>query len=148
MSCRSPWAAIAFTTLLAIGLIWWVTRDPSSNVVKNLSATTALLLLGVFAVVNVACTVLRNKRADHSRTFFTAPVWLPPVAAALCIYLFGPWVDRDQVVYEIAGAMMLIGVGLSVLTWVINRFVNKDDAPLRFADIDHMDVDPTDDHEH
>jgi len=142
---RTPWAAVLFSTVLALLLIWYVTQDPENNVVKNLSATTALLLLCVFAVVNVACVVLKNRRADHDRSFFAAPVWTPFLAAVLCLYLAGPWVDRDGIVYRIAGGMMAVGVGLWLITWLINRVANKDDEPPHFADIEHMDVDPTDD---
>jgi amino acid transporter len=142
---RTPWAGIAFTTVLALLLIWYVTSDPESDIVVNLSGTTAYLLLLVFAIVNVACLVLKRKRADHSKSFFTAPVVVPPVAAILCLYLAGPWVERDSLVYKIAGGLMVIGVALWAATWVINRLTTDDDEPPRFADIDHMDVDPTDD---
>lgn len=143
---RTPWIAIGFTTLLALALIWYVTSDPESNVVANLSSTTAFLLLCVFAVVNVACLVLKRKRADHSKTFFTAPFAVPVIAALLCLYLAGPWVDRDGVVYQIAGGLMLLGVALWALTWVINKLANKDDhQPPRFQDVEHMDLDPKDD---
>jgi amino acid transporter len=141
---RSPWAAILFTTTIAILLIWYVTSDKDSNVVKSLSSVTALLLLCVFTVVNVACIVLKKKRADHDDTFFTAPTVVPFIAAALCLYLAGPWVDRDGVVYEIAGGLMGMGVVLWLLTWLINRVVNKDDEPPHFVDIEHLGVDPTD----
>ncbi|KAA1428968.1 APC family permease [Nocardioides antri] len=142
---RTPWAAILASTLLALLLIWYVTSDPDSNIVANLSSTTALLLLCVFALVNVACLVLKRKRADHDKTFFTAPMAVPPVAAVLCLYLAGPWVDRDRIVYEIAGGLMVIGVALWLVTWLINLVANKDDEPPRFADVEHMDIDPTDD---
>jgi basic amino acid/polyamine antiporter, APA family len=142
---RTPWAAIVFTTVLAVLLIWYVTSDPDSNVVANLSSTTSFLLLCVFAIVNVACLVLKRQRADHTKSFFTAPVVVPPVAAILCLYLAGPWVDRDGIVYKIAGGLLLIGVGLWAVTWLLNRVANDDDEPPRFADLDHMDIDPTDD---
>ncbi len=135
---RTPWVAIAFSTVLAILLIWYVTSDPTSNVVANLSSTTALLLLGVFTVVNVACVVLRNRDVDQHKVRFTAPRWTPPLAAVLCLYLFGPWVDRDGVVYEVAGLMMALGVVLWFVTWLINRFTNHDDTPPHFSDIDHL----------
>ncbi len=70
---------------------------------------------------------------------------MPPVAAVLCLYLAGPWVDRDGIVYKIAGGLLLIGVVLWAATWIVNRFVNDDHEPPRFADLDHMDIDPTDD---
>lgn len=141
---RSPWAAILFSTALAITLIWYV-AGASTNSVANLSSTTALLLLCVFTVVNVACVVLKRKRADHDDSFFTTPSWMPYLAALLCLVLIGPWVDRDSVVYQIAGGLMLIGVVLWALTWLINKVANKDDGPPQFADIEHMDTDPTDD---
>ncbi len=142
---RTPWAGILFTTVLALLLIWYVTSDPDSNVVANLSSTTAFLLLCVFAIVNVACLVLKGNRADHKGGFFTAPSYVPPIAAILCLYLAGPWVDRDSIVYKIAGGLMVIGLGLWVVTWLLNLVANKDDEPPRFADLDHLDVDPTDD---
>lgn len=117
---RSPWAGVLFSTLLALGLIWYVTRDPDSNVVANLSSVTALLLLCVFAVVNVACVVLRRKQPT---TGFKSPGPMPLVAAVLCLFLAGPWVDRDGIVYEIAGLLMGIGVVLWLLTWLVNRSV-------------------------
>jgi APA family basic amino acid/polyamine antiporter len=141
---RTPYIAIIFTTVMALGLIWYVSSDPDSNIVANLGSTTALLLLCVFAIVNVACTVLRKRRADTDKKFFTAPPWLPPIAALLCIYLAGPWVDRDGIVYEIAGGLMVIGVILWAVTWLINKVANKEDEPPHFQDIEHMDVKPED----
>ena len=51
---RTPYIAIAFTTLLAFALITFVGEVPA------LGGTTALLLLCVFTVVNVAVLVLRR----------------------------------------------------------------------------------------
>ena len=53
---RTPYIAIGFTTLLAFGLITFVGEVPA------LGGTTALLLLAVFTVVNIAVLVLRR---DH-----------------------------------------------------------------------------------
>lgn len=142
---RTPWAGIAFTTVLALALIWYVASDPDSNIVANLSGTTAFLLLCVFTVVNVACMVLRGQRADSDKTFFTSPGPTPVLAALLCLFLVGPWVDRDIVQYKIAAGLLAIGVVLWLLTWLLNKVTNKDDEPPHFADIERMDVDPTDD---
>jgi APA family basic amino acid/polyamine antiporter len=142
---RTPAVAIGFTTLLALILILYVTSNKESNVVANLGSTTSLILLCVFAIVNIACIVLRTRRADHDRTFFTTPRPVPYLAALLCLYLAGPWVDRAGVVYEIAGGLMAIGVVLWLVTWLVNLVANKDDEPPEFSDIEHMDIDPTDD---
>jgi amino acid transporter len=124
---RTPWAGIAFSTILALGLILYVTSDPESNIVANLSGTTAFLLLCVFTVVNVACVVLRRKRDPNRKVFFTSPGQLPLVAALLCAFLAGPWVGRNVVQYQIAGGLMAIGVVLWLVTWLINRRTNDND---------------------
>jgi APA family basic amino acid/polyamine antiporter len=136
---RTPWTAILFSTALALLLIWYVASDPESNVVKNLSSTTALLLLGVFAVVNVACLVLRRDPPPADRTTFRAPAGTPFAAAALCLYLVGPWVDRDRIVYEIAGGMLAIGVVLWAITWLANRALRAQRTG--FRDIEHLEDD-------
>ncbi|MEJ7633646.1 amino acid permease [Aeromicrobium sp.] len=135
-SRRTPWAAILFTTVMALGLIYFVSQDPESNVVVNLASVTSLLLLCVFAVVNIACMVLRGKRHDHVKTFFTSPGPLPYVGAFLCLFLVGPWVDRDAIVYKIAGILMLIGVGLWAVTFAINKATGQGDSD--FEDVDRL----------
>ncbi|WP_087873186.1 APC family permease [Arthrobacter globiformis] len=122
---RTPWAGIAFSTVLALGLIWYVTSDPESNIVANLSGTTAFLLLCVFTVVNVACVVLRRRRDPNREVFFTSPGQLPLVAALLCAFLAGPWVGRSAIQYQIAGGLMAIGILLWLVTWLVNRRSNR-----------------------
>src|SRR3954451_6656761 len=86
---RTPYAGIAFSTVLALGLIVVVTFLADTSVISALSGTTALLLLCVFTVVNVACVVLR--REPDSDRGFSAPAWTPYVGAAACVFLAGPW---------------------------------------------------------
>ncbi|MGH9208991.1 MAG: APC family permease, partial [Acidimicrobiales bacterium] len=50
---RSPWVAILFTTAVAFGVILYVTAVANSDAVEVLGGTTSLLLLAVFAMVNV-----------------------------------------------------------------------------------------------
>src|SRR3954470_21079207 len=54
---RTPWTAILFTSALAVALIVYVSLDPKGSIVALLGGTTSLLLLAVFAVVNVAVLV-------------------------------------------------------------------------------------------
>ena len=56
----TPWVAIIFTTLIAFGLIFYVTAFANDKAICLLGGTTSLLLLAVFAVVNVAVLVLRR----------------------------------------------------------------------------------------
>ncbi|MGH3558589.1 MAG: APC family permease, partial [Mycobacterium sp.] len=57
---RSPWVAILFTTAVAFGVILYVTAVANSDAVEVLGGTTSLLLLAVFAMVNVVVLVLRR----------------------------------------------------------------------------------------
>jgi len=133
---RAPWTAVIFSTLLALGLIYYVSTRPESDIVLNLASTTALLLLGVFTVVNIACLVLRR---DGRESLFRSPGPTPVVAAVACLYLVGPWVDRDVLIYQIAGGLLAIGVVLWALTWLTNRGIRA--KKTGFRDIDHMEDD-------
>jgi amino acid transporter len=131
---RSPYAGILFSTLLALGLIIYVSKKAESDVVINLASVTSLLLLGVFTVVNIACLVLRG---DGRESRFRSPGLTPWLAAAATSFLIGPWVDRPGIVYQIAGVLLLIGVGLWALTWLTNRGIRA--KKTGFRDIDHLE---------
>ncbi|MFG2683473.1 APC family permease [Streptomyces sp. NPDC048392] len=75
---RTPWAAIAVTTLLAMLLAL-------TGSVATLASTLVLLLLVVFLMVNTAVLVLRRDvgEADH----FRAPTVLPVLGAVSCVAL-------------------------------------------------------------
>ncbi|PSH69088.1 amino acid permease [Phyllobacterium brassicacearum] len=110
---RTPYLAIAFTTLLAFCLIMFVGGVPA------LGGTTALLLLFVFTIVNIAVLVLRRETVDHEH--FRTPTFLPVLGAISCAFFAGPWTGRDPVQYKIAGILIGIGVVLWVVTILINR---------------------------
>lgn len=134
---RAPWVAIIFTTLLALGLLYFVATRSDSPVVTQLSTTTALLLLAVFSVVNVACMVLRK---DPGKGFFKSPGLTPVLGAVMSIaLLLIPWNERDPLVYKVAGGMIALGVVLWALNWLVNRmfFAKK----TGFRDIEGMEDD-------
>ncbi|MEU8900153.1 APC family permease [Nocardia sp. NPDC048505] len=108
---RTPHMAILFTTALALGLIFFVGQ------VAELGGTTALLLLAVFTVVNVAVLVLRRDPVEHDH--FRTPTVLPVIGALTCGFLVTPYTDRNPEQYAIAGVLLAIGVGL----WLINYLV-------------------------
>jgi len=87
--------------------------------VPALGGTTALLLLCVFTVVNVAVLVLRRDPVEHSH--FRTPTVLPVLGAVCCAFLAGPWTGRAPEQYTIAGILLAIGVGLWIVTVLINR---------------------------
>ena len=135
-SRRTPWAGILFSTLLALGLIIAVTFAAETTVISSLAGTTALLLLCVFAVVNVACLVLR--REPDVEEGFKAPTWTPYVGAVACLFLVGPWARDPEayIQYKIAGVMIGIGIVLWALTWMTNRGIRA--KKTGFRDIDHL----------
>jgi amino acid transporter len=119
---RTPTTAILFTTALAFGLVTFVGAVPA------LGGTTALLLLGVFTVVNVAVLVLRRDHvdADHFRT----PTFLPVIGALACGFLATPWAGRPGEQYRIAGILLGIGVLLWLVTVLVNRHTGTARTPL------------------
>lgn len=110
---RTPYIAIAFTTLLSFALIAFVGEVPA------LGGTTALLLICVFTIVNVAVLVLRRDPVEHEH--FRTPTVLPVLGAVSCAFLAGPWTGRDPVQYQIAGALLAIGI----LLWGVTVWINR-----------------------
>jgi basic amino acid/polyamine antiporter, APA family len=125
---RTPYIAILFTTLLAFVLIGYAD-------LAALGGTTAFLLLCVFAIVNVAVLVLRRDRVEHKH--FHAPTALPVLGVVLCVYLASPLSGRASADYKIAGWLMLVGVGLWIITWLLNKYVFN-----RHPDFDPSHLDP------
>lgn len=119
-SRRTPWVAILFTTAISFGLIYFVSTQSDSEIIAALGGTTALLLLGVFTIVNICVLVLRKDPIN--RKHFVAPTALPIIGALLCAFMVGPWTGRDTIQYRIAGWLLAIGVVLWAMTWLANRF--------------------------
>ena len=118
---RTPWVGIIFTTLVAFGLIWFAD-------LTALGGTTALLLLCVFTVVNVAVLVLRRDPVEHKH--FRAPTAIPVIGAIACAYLASPLSGRASTDYLVAGVLLVIGVVLWAITYAVNRYVLHQDTTL------------------
>jgi amino acid transporter len=97
--------------------------------VPALGGTTALLLLCVFTVVNIAVLVLRRDKVAHSH--FRTPTILPLFGVACCAFLAGPWTGRDPVQYKVAGVLLGIGVVLWGVTVLINHAIGLSSATPR-----------------
>ncbi len=138
---RTPWVSIIVTTLIAFGLITYVVRasatEEGTSAVALLGGTTSLLLLCVFAVVNVALIVLRRHPVEHEH--FRTRLPLAVLGALTCAFLAGPWARsaEQQQQYVIAGGLVAVGIVLSGLTWLYNRTVRH--RPIRFDDVDELD---------
>jgi len=128
---RTPWASILFTTALALGLIILVSAS-NSKAISALGGTTALLLLGVFAFVNVAVLVLRRDKVQHEH-FRTNSV-VACLGAAACLFLVTPLTGRDNIQYQVAGWLLALGVVMWGLTLLVHRNEGRHLDPERLVD--------------
>lgn len=118
---QTPYVAIAFTVLIAMTLV--ATGD-----LAGLADTTVLLLLLVFAVVNVSVLVLRRvppeddeqspEDEDAGTRPFRAPTWAPVLGAVASLVLASPLTGREGAVYLRAGVLIAVGV----LLYLVNRW--------------------------
>ncbi|HEY9264026.1 MAG TPA: APC family permease [Mycobacterium sp.] len=136
---RSPWVAIVFTTLIAFGLIIYVSVFASSDAISVLGGTTSLLLLAVFAVVNVAVLALRRD-VVRAGGHFKTPTALPVIGFVASLYLVTPLSGRPAQQYIVAGGLVVIGVVLFFLTQLINRQLGIRDG--RITDPTHLGAPP------
>jgi basic amino acid/polyamine antiporter, APA family len=109
---RTPWVAILCTTGVALALASW-------SGVRTLGGTTALLLLCVFAIVNLAVLLLRKSPVEHAH--YRAPTACPVLGFISCVYLASPLAGREGDQYVIAGVLLLIGIALYLLNAFIDR---------------------------
>ncbi|MFD7701723.1 APC family permease [Streptomyces caelestis] len=112
---RTPWAAIAVTTLPAMLLAL-------TGSVATLASTLVLLLLVVFLLVNTAVLVLRRDpgEADH----FRAPTALPVLGIASCVVLA---TRIEPQVWWRGLAIVAVGTALAALT-VMRRTRRTDEG--------------------
>lgn len=102
---RTPWVAIAFTTVLCAILV-------ATGTVGDLAATTSLLLMFVFTLVNGAVLLLRRDPVDHDH--FRIPTVVPIAGVVVCLALL---TQQEGPTYLRAG--VLIGVG--VVLWLLHH---------------------------
>lgn len=120
VSRGTPYVAIGFTTAIAGALIAsgaFRDLDATRDSFRDLADTTVLLLLLVFATVNVCVLVLRRRPVDHPH--FKTPIWAPVLGVISTLVLASPLTGRPGRVYLIAG--ILVGIGM--LLWGINRLI-------------------------
>jgi amino acid transporter len=117
---RTPWVAILFTTVIAFGLIFYVSAFASDSAISVLGGTTSLLLLAVFAMVNVAVLVLRRDVKEAGGHFKT-PTVLPVIGFIASLYLVTPLSGRPGTQYLLAGILLVIGIVLFGITLLINK---------------------------
>lgn len=105
----TPTFAIIFTTLIALAL--GMTGD-----FGDLAGTTVLLILAVFAVVNVSVLVLRRDGVDHSH--FRTPAVFPILGAITCVVLL---TQQEAGTWLRSGILIAIGLAL----YAVNVFLKK-----------------------
>jgi amino acid transporter len=114
---KTPWVAILFTTVLALGLV--VTGD-----IGALANTTVLLLLLSFTLVNIAVLILRGDRVEHRH--FWVPAWIPALGAVTCLVLMTQFtVD----VYLRAVVLVALGLVLCGINFLVSRRLETRPVP-------------------
>lgn len=116
---RSPWAAIAFTTALAIILV--ITGD-----LGVLADTTVMLLLIVFAMVNISVLVLRKDSVDHEH--FRGPSFAPVLGAIISLILI---TQNESAIFLRAGILIAIGLAF----YATNRVAGGSDRRLNAEEL-------------
>ena len=124
---RTPWVAIMFTTTIAFGLIFYVTAFANTTAIALLGGTTSLLLLAVFAMVNIAVLVLRRD-VQAAGGHFKTPTAMPIIGFLASVYLVTPLSGRPGQQYLLALILIGIGIVLFFLTMLINRQLGIRDA--------------------
>lgn len=104
---RTPWFAIVFTTSIAAVLV--ATGDLGS-----LADTTVVLLVVVFAIVNVCVLVLRRDPVEHEH--FVVPSFIPVIGVLVSLALL------TQVAAATYGRAAIL-IGLGVVLWIINWLI-------------------------
>jgi APA family basic amino acid/polyamine antiporter len=102
---RTPWVSILFVTAIAAALL--VTGG-----LEELADTTVLLLLVVFAIVNVCVLILRRDRVEAEH--FRAPAVIPVIGAVVSLALL---TTKDGETFVRAAALLGLGVILWLITW-------------------------------
>jgi uncharacterized membrane protein YadS len=82
-----------------------------------------LLLLCVFAIVNLAVLTLRKAPVAHAH--YRAPTLCPVLGFVSCVYLASPLAGREGAQYLIAGVLLLIGVALFGVNAMLERRIDK-----------------------
>jgi basic amino acid/polyamine antiporter, APA family len=124
---QTPWVAILFTTAIAFGLIFYVTMFANSSAISLLGGTTSLLLLAVFAMVNIAVLVLRRD-VQAIGGHFKTPTALPVIGFIASLYLVTPLSGRPGQQYLLALILIGTGIVLFFVTMLINRQLGIRDA--------------------
>jgi amino acid transporter len=106
---QTPWVAIAFTTLLALGLV--ITGD-----VGALANTTVLLLLVSFTLVNVSVLILRRDPVGHRH--FKVASWIPVLGALTCLALMTQFTAD---IYLRAAVLVTLGLVLCGINFLVSR---------------------------
>jgi amino acid transporter len=127
---RTPYVSIIFVALVLLALV--ATGD-----LGGLADTTVLLLLLVFAIVNVSVLVLKRQQVSHSH--FRAPAFIPVLAIGVIGLLLIRFIEDlfqggDGLGVIVRAAVLLfIGFVLWLLSWLTGGNRERPEGPDRWA---------------
>ena len=115
-SRRTPWVAILFISVIAVGLI-------STGSVDSLASATVVLLLLVFITVNVAVLVLKRETVDHEH--FKAPAFVPVLGLIVSAGMLTQVEDKAEI-FPLVGGLLVLGAVLYVINFFIKRALDRE----------------------
>ena len=132
-----PWVAIMFTTLIAFGLIFYVTAFANEKAISVARRDdVAAAACGVRGRQRRGAGVA-SRRAGDGRPLQDAD-GLPVIGCLASLYLVTPLSGRPSQQYVLAGILVVIGIVLFFVTMAINRSSAFEDAgitdPTRLAE--------------
>ena len=115
---KTPYAAIIFTTLIAYGLIGYVSFASTDAIAAQHEHDDVDDREDAEEQQRGGAAQRRDPKAeDH----FVTPSALPVIGALACFFLVLPLSGRPIEHYKIGGGLLVLGVLLWVLTWMANR---------------------------
>lgn len=110
---RTPWFSIIFTTVVGAVLV-------STGDLAALADTTVLLLVVVFAIVNVTVLVLRREPGEDHH--FRVPTPVPIIGIGISLALL---TQTEGETFLRAGALLVLGL----VIWVLNLVAVRNEEP-------------------
>jgi amino acid transporter len=80
---------------------------------ETLADTTVVLLMVVFAIINISVLALRRDEVDHPH--FRAPTALPVLGAIVSLVLI---TQNEAAIFVRAGILLIVGAVLWLINWM------------------------------
>ncbi len=124
----TPSTSIVFTTLISLALIGWVSLDPTPPSSWCSAGRRRSCCCRCSRSSTSPCSCYAATGVDHEH--FRPGVVVPVIGVITCLWLVLPFSSgRDPQQYQIAGALLGLGILLWVVTWFTHGRKQPEKAP-------------------